>query len=119
MSNRIAQFWTDIDTLLVASSARAVSESQRLAAAPFDRTQPLELYLDRRYLRAALGISIKQMGRHLAALATDHPEVRQQLAEEIARRDAFMRWLAADAQSNVYVRMYPAAEYPDAQPSDA
>ncbi|WP_291260415.1 hypothetical protein [Gemmatimonas sp.] len=39
MSNRIAPYWKDLDTWVATSSARAVAESQRLAASPRSNTK--------------------------------------------------------------------------------
>jgi hypothetical protein len=114
MSNRIAQFWSSIEHLFQAASATANNESGRLASSPFTPGSPLEVYVDRKYVKVVVEVSIRQMRRHLKTGGlTD--DVRQQLETEVARRKQFLVWLDQDqSKAQVYMAMHPAAEWPAA-----
>jgi hypothetical protein len=112
MHNRIAQYWKNLDTLLESASAEAVAEPQRLAACPFNGERPMEVFLDRTYLRAVVATSVQSMKRHLRDLGTHTDATREHLSQEIERRQAFLRWLAADEHDQLYVMVYPTVRYP-------
>lgn len=116
MQNRIAQFWVDVDTLVASASAAAQQAEARVAACPFTAHHPLEVYLDRKYLKAVTGVSVRQMQRHLA---DQDPQsvVALQVQAEIARREAFIGWLDQESGDQVYMHLFPGAEYPVATPN--
>lgn len=110
MNNRIARYWSSFDSLVGASSQRAADEVKRLESSPYSATNPLEVFLDREYLRSVIEVSIKQMSSHAKGLA-DNPEVREQLRWEIKKRRAFLKWMDSDEASTLYVGIFPAAEF--------
>jgi hypothetical protein len=99
MHTRIAQYWKDLDMLLESSSAQAVAEPQRLASCPVNAEQPLEIFLDTCYLLAVVKVSISSMRRHLRDLGKHNAATHEHLEREVARREAFLRWLEADGGS--------------------
>lgn len=110
MTNRISQHWVSVEALFKASSQDAFAEADHLAASPVSDLQPLEVYLDRTYLKNVVEVSVQSMQTH--ARATGDERVRRQLRAEVARRRAFVKWLVSRSAEQVYVRLYPAAEFP-------
>jgi hypothetical protein len=104
------QHWLSIEDLLAASTPAALAESEHLSASPFTMDQPLEVYLERKYLKAVVEISIAQMARH--ARTTQDPAVRTQLEREVAKREQFVKWLSTQQTPQVYCNVSPAAQWP-------
>jgi hypothetical protein len=112
MTNRVAQYWASVDAVLKATSADAMQEATKLAAVPVTTTQPIELFLERKYVRAVVEISVRQLKRHAVAQA-HNPVVQAELEAEIARRLQFIEWLKADRDTpQVYCNLSPAAQFP-------